>query len=269
MLNFRLITASVLTIMAATSLSAATYTFDLQKVDSYQATKGDAGTLVDNTLAITETGTNGDLTGTFTGMYVEGASVAGGVLSGTSINEAHSVQRYNNGLGVCNIGACKTPGGDAFHTVDGAAINGTRTDFVEMAFFADGDVVDVTLNSLTFGWIGSIYNQYPGTTGAFEILISDLSDSMIGLGDILAYAGLAKINIAGDGGRGLFTLPDLAAFTDNIFGIKAGAGGSWKLMAATVDFDLPEVPEIPLPAAGWLLIGGLGGLVALRRRKST
>ncbi|WP_227257988.1 VPLPA-CTERM sorting domain-containing protein [Kangsaoukella pontilimi] len=32
--------------------------------------------------------------------------------------------------------------------------------------------------------------------------------------------------------------------------------------------SMPPPPEIPLPAAGWLLIGGLGGLAAMKRRKS-
>ena len=31
---------------------------------------------------------------------------------------------------------------------------------------------------------------------------------------------------------------------------------------------IPEVSEVPLPAAGFLLIGGLGGMLALKRRKS-
>ena len=35
-----------------------------------------------------------------------------------------------------------------------------------------------------------------------------------------------------------------------------------------IDEKIPEVSEVPLPAAGFLLIGGLGGVLALKRRKS-
>lgn len=32
--------------------------------------------------------------------------------------------------------------------------------------------------------------------------------------------------------------------------------------------DTPDTPAVPLPAAGWLLIGAFGGLAAMRRKKS-
>lgn len=267
MLTVRTTVATVAAIVTATSLSAASYTFDLHKVDSYHVNDGDDGTISGQTLTVVQSSDGVDLTGTFTGKYIENAGSAGGLLTGTTIENADSILRHNNGLGVCNVGACFHSEGDQFHTVDGATDGGLRTDFVEMAFFAEGSAVDVTLTSLTFGWIGSVYNDYQNTTGAFDILISDVSETMISLGDILTYSGVATINIAGIGGRGLFDLSGIASLTDNLFGIKAGAGGSWKLMAATVDYTVPDVPEIPLPAAGWLLIGGVGALVALRRRK--
>ena len=258
----KVLTATALVALCATGASAASYTFDLQKIGSYHGS-GDSGPLVGNTLEISQDGDEGALTGEFTGKYVTGAGYSADVLTGDDVFDADSVERHNNGLGVCNIGACDERGGDLFHTVDAATNAGETADFVELSFFQDAAPVDVTLTALTFGWIGSVYNDYPGTTGAFEILVSDLSETAIDLGALLTYSDTATINQAGIGGVGVSPLPDLAALTDNLFGIKAGAGGSWKLLAVTVDFD--GVPEIPLPAAGWLLLGGLGSFAALRR----
>ena len=252
----------MLLVCAATSVSAASYTFDLQLENTYHATKGDAGVLSGNTLTITETGAEGPLTGTFTGKYIVDPAFSGGILSG-SVNDAIEVERHNNGLGVCNIGTCASRT-DPFHTVDGISrLGGDRvTDLVEMAFSVGGTAVDVTLESLTFGWVGDAYGVYQGTNGSFDLLVSDLSDSAIDAGAILAFSGLATATPGALGGTDFIDLPELPAFTDNLFGVKAGINGSWKLMAATVSYD---VPEIPLPAAGWLLLGGLGGLAALKR----
>ncbi|MEC9103812.1 MAG: VPLPA-CTERM sorting domain-containing protein [Pseudomonadota bacterium] len=38
-------------------------------------------------------------------------------------------------------------------------------------------------------------------------------------------------------------------------------------MRGTFTGDLPETPAVPLPAAGLLLIGGLGAMAAVSRRK--
>jgi hypothetical protein len=43
---------------------------------------------------------------------------------------------------------------------------------------------------------------------------------------------------------------------------------AFKITSITVKWDEPEEPEVvPLPAAGWLLLGGLAGLVAMRRSR--
>jgi hypothetical protein len=274
MVWFKSFTTSVVLALAATSASAATYTFDLQKIGSYHG-DGDAGVLDGNVLTVTQTGASGSLTGTFTGKYIvdptKGGGISGGALSGV-VFDANNVQRHNNGLGVCNVGEC-SPSGDTHHTVDGVSfiededpltVDGAVFDFVEMAFFSGTDAVDITLTGLKFGWVGGVYNQYPGTNGLFEILVSELSETKIDVGALVAAAGVATTNPGSLGGRYSFAVPDIAAFTDNLFGVKAGINGSWKLMAVTVDYS---VPEIPLPAAGWLLIGGLGGLAALRKSR--
>lgn len=46
---------------------------------------------------------------------------------------------------------------------------------------------------------------------------------------------------------------------------EASGSGSFQIDFLRLDI---ETAPVPLPAAGWLLIGGLGGLVALRRRKT-
>jgi hypothetical protein len=48
--------------------------------------------------------------------------------------------------------------------------------------------------------------------------------------------------------------------------IYVAANGNPSILEVTGE-NLPSAVPIPLPAAGWLLIGGIGALVAVRRRK--
>ena len=261
---------SLLVAITATSASAASYTFDLQKIGSYHG-DGDAGVPDGNVLTLTETGDHGSLTATFTGKYIVDPTYStDGILSGT-VNDANNVERHHNGLGICNLNPYPDPTCiDPYHTVDGLTSTniGQITDFVEMAFSADSDPVDVTLKSLTFGWVGGVYyySDVPLINGMFEILVSDLSETSIGAGATLALSGTAT---GGSGAYGLLgtfaVIPNTSEFTDNLFGIKAGLNGSWKLKSATVEYS---VPEIPLPAAGWLMLAGIGSIAAFRRKKT-
>jgi hypothetical protein len=53
------------------------------------------------------------------------------------------------------------------------------------------------------------------------------------------------------------------------FGIGAtGKFDEFKIKKIAVSYEDAPPPVIPLPAAGWLLIAGLGGLAALRRKKA-
>lgn len=49
------------------------------------------------------------------------------------------------------------------------------------------------------------------------------------------------------------------------FNVDSGDG--WAFDFAELTGDLSTAPAVPLPAAGWMLVAGLGGLAAMRRRK--
>ena len=252
------IAATVLMTLAASSVSAATYTFDLQ----VPAVGGDAGTLSGNTLIIQQ----GDLTGNFQGRFLTDAAYTSTTLTAGSSFDANSVTRFYNGLGVCNDGPCY--GSDPLHTVDGHSGDGSITDFVEMSFEAGGNAVEVTLSGLLLGWVGDFSeggaDGYSGTNGTYEVLLDVAGLSGIDIGDFLGASGTAVVDPSLPGyGTSIVEFLGLDLF-DDIFGIKAGIEGSWKLRSVVVDYS---VPEVPLPAAAWLLLGGIGGLAALRRSK--
>ena len=56
-------------------------------------------------------------------------------------------------------------------------------------------------------------------------------------------------------------------FEGSLFGIGAQNSHSFFKVKAISFKDVPPPEVIPLPAAGWLLLGGLGGLAALKRRR--
>ena len=250
--------AAICATFCATSAQAATtHVFDLSR-------SGPAAT--ESTANSVELEANG-LTGLFTGFYVDGMTLDGSnIVDGGAFLPADEVTRHNNGLGICREANCL--GTDEPHSVDGSSA--TIEDYVQMAFSIGGDLVDVTLTALTFGWIGEWDVQgipvgFEATDGSFEILVETMLDGAIGLGDELAFDGVVTPNLDTFNSRGSFSLAGEGLF-GSIFGVKAGDTGSWKLLSVTVEYSAP--PEIPLPGAFWLMLAGLGGLAGLRRMRA-
>ena len=260
---------AALVALSTTSVSAATYTFDLQNTnsDNWENGPGDHGEVSGNTLTIVQGGDIVDLTGTFTGRFLIGASYDDGELTFSGIDEATSVRRWYNGLGACSGGECFDSLGDPVHTVDGLGENRDRSEFIEMSFFSGATAVDVALQSLRFGYVADYGGVYSDANGAFEIIVDSFKNDGINLSDMLAFSGDAS-DIWLVRGSGLYDLGQVEGLMGkeyHTYGVKAGPGGSWKLLSASVDFEPTTV--VPLPAAAWLLLGGLGGLAALRRSK--
>ena len=259
-----LLMAAICATFCATSVQAATtHVFDLSR-------SGPAAT--ETTANSVELEANG-LTGLFTGFYVDGMTLDGSnIVDGGTFTAAEEVTRHNNGLGVCREANCF--GTDEPHSVDGS--EASIEDYVQMAFSIGGDLVDVTLTALTFGWIGEwdvqgipVGNE--ATDGSFEILVETMLDGAIGLGDELVFDGVVTPNLDTFNSRGSFSLVGEDLF-GSIFGIKAGDTGSWKLLSVTVEYETPPPPPppppIPLPGAFWLMLAGLGGLAGLRRLRA-
>ncbi len=268
--------AVIFAVGASGAQAATTHVFNLSKYNSSVESIDQSSFSVNG--GLTESGET--FTGTFTGFFADTPVVVDSTITGGTFGGAEELKlvRYNNGAGVCRTGECVTgyyAEGEP-HSTDNATDD--IFDYIEMAFYAGGDLVDVTLTGLTFGWIGEWrYGGKPygveGATGAFDIILDVLDgegDLGIGIGDLLAYSGTV---IPGDSynSRGSVDLSG-ASLLDSIFGVKAGDGGSWKLLTVTVEYDetSPEPPDtppppVPLPGAIWLLLAGLGGLAIVKR----
>ena len=173
------------------------------------------------------------------------------------------------------------PGGITFTAAPGGGGNSGQGSVVGQGSYGLGD-------NGSFGG-DAVYIGVDSATGYAELTFSTLISSFGGfwnyfisgqsvLGDdptIWALNDLGDI-------LGEFNLLDLAAistpggFNDFAFrGILSDAadirtirfGGSYILLAGTADGSVPTSP-VPVPAGGLLLIGALGGLAALRRRKA-
>lgn len=119
---------------------------------------------------------------------------------------------------------------------------------------------DVTLTSLTFG----------GTLGGdlFRFFTDLSGDGEIGVGDAGSTAQLVPF------GGAAFGLPD--GTTGDFFGVSAVVPtDNWRLLSVSGTFGSADTPQepvpgvspVPLPAAGWLLLGGFAGLLGLGRHR--
>jgi hypothetical protein len=155
------------------------------------------------------------------------------VISDGVLIEDAKIGRYSGGAGVVN-----SPG-DGSHTVDGSGWD----DFIAITF-----PQTVFVRQIEFG--------FTSRKDDFVILTGGTSE---------------KLGEAGTRIYGKYDIPSDEStrwwFATEQFGVGAfDHDDSWKLDTVKVKYE--EMAPVPLPAAGWLLIAGLGGLAALRRKRA-
>ncbi len=176
--------------------------------------------------------TVGGVTAVFDGKYFNGDVYYNGstnLITSATVGNGH-IGRYSSGAGVVNSS------GDGSHTVDGAGWN----DFVEIRFSQS-----VTITSVSFGaW---------ESDDDFRWMWDASGNGRIGVGDYIS------------GNQDDNPFSSFGGQMSNVFGFAAfGDNDDWKLRTVSIDYS---VSEVPLPAGGILLLTGIGGLIAARRKK--
>jgi hypothetical protein len=131
---------------------------------------------------------------------------------------------------------------------------------------------------------GSNYNEFLTLSFSEEVQFSSVSFTYYSAGDDFeffthtgsawSHVGRADACESNCGNSSTINKYDfLGTYVGTAFMVGSMAtGDDWKLRAVTVDYTDDgngNLPPVPLPAAGWMLLAGLGGLGAMKRRQKS
>lgn len=140
-------------------------------------------------------------------------------------------------------------------------------------FYSDGVQGLVTGNSISFDFQASedlrvldfLSVTGNGGNGGNDIAKAQFGYTGATITDVMRHFAASEITVNGATATGQASLDGFVLSAGDTFSVDFAydPGGTF-----TIDMDFSFVTAaVPVPAAGFLLLGGLGGLAALRRRK--
>lgn len=237
--------AAAFVLCAGMASASTVVTFDL-RADRHTPEYGYQG----NAFSLTE----GDLTAEFSARYFNPVHMSDNIITGGTVGEG-TIGRWEGGAGVKNAYT------DNSHMVDGSGYK----DFIQIGFSRD-----VIMHEVKFSYFDAYDKEkscslswtYPYIQCDYVVVDDDdfrwmydsNYDDEIGVGDWIS-SNIDQNPFSAFGG-----------VSSNLFGFGAFEhNDDWKLKKVTVKYH--ETNVVPLPAAGWLLLAGIGGLAAYGRRK--
>ncbi|MHA6262140.1 VPLPA-CTERM sorting domain-containing protein [Arenibacterium sp. CAU 1754] len=193
-----------------------------------------------------------DLTGSDGQSSSHAFSSAGVNLTVSGYNHTNGVLGDQITVGNWFKGLSATSVNDDTHLVDGSGPD-------EMLLFSFDR--EVTVEAIWFSYYdeGDDFDLATYTGTGLDTLLSDISISATYSSDGV-FDGTKQ-----DSGRAILTAGQ--KFLSDVFGIGADhSSDNFKIKKIMVSYD-DSISPVPLPAGGLLLVGGLAGLAALRRKK--
>jgi hypothetical protein len=199
--------------------------------------------------------TDNGLTATFTGRYFNPANIVDNEIAAGSVVGDGYIGRYSSGAGVTNALT------DNSHQVDGSGFK----DFIQISFDYPASITQIHLTYFDaydvekeldwswncWCWYVSDYNIVDDDD--FRWMVDTSGDGAIGIGDWVSDNENPN-PFSGFGGE-----------TSLVWGFGAFEhNDDWKLKKVSVEY---EMAPIPLPASVFLLLGAVGGLGYMGRRK--